>query len=326
MRYGTENIRFCGRWYIRKNANAVTTACGSVAEFGFYGHSAVLECNMDYMKPPYPHLWISVDGGARIETAVDRFLRIYAEEDGVHIVKIILKSSTEMQHRWFEPLEAKLEIIGIEAERMLELPHDTRKIIEFVGDSITEGILVDENNRILPADDFIDDQINRVYQDDVSATYGYLAAQELGCRAAFFAYGGVGITKGGSGGVPKAEDIYQYCFNGSENKAYIPDLIVINYGANDWNVEPELYISGYEKLLKAVRGVHKDTQIVLLSPFKGFFADDLYNFVGNYNKKYNDNIFYINSSGWIPKDPVHPIRENHKKIAEHLVPILKKFI
>ncbi len=326
MLFGTEKIRLTGRWSTLKNGNAVTTACGSMAEFGFCGSSAVLECNTDYMREPYPHLWISVDGGAYIEASVSRYIRINAKEDGRHIVKIILKSSVEMQHRWFEPLEAKLEIIGYNAEDCFELSEDSRKIIEFVGDSITEGILADENNRVVKAENFIDDQVNRVHQDDSMAAYGYRTAELLGCRAAIFAYGGVGITKGGSGGVPKAEEIYRYCINGVENRSYTPDLIVVNYGANDWNISPEIYIAGYEKVLRVIRETHPGTGIVVLCPFKGFFRQELGKFVDEFNKKYNDNVHYINSYGWIPKDPVHPVRENHRVIAEQLAPLLEKFV
>ncbi len=326
MFFGTEKIRLTGRWSTLKNGNTVTTACGSMAEIGFCGSSAVIECNTDYMKEPYPHLWICVDDSAYVEASVSRFIRINAKKDGKHTVKVVLKSSVEMQHRWFEPLEAKLEIIGFNADDYYELPGDSRKLIEFVGDSITEGILIDENNRVLSTETFIDDQINRVHQDDSMAAYGYRTAELLNCRAAVFAYGGVGITKGGSGGVPRAEKIYKYCINNMENNGYTPDLIVTNYGANDWNMEPQIYISGYEKVLKIIRETHPDTQIVVLSPFKGFFREELADFVTAFNKKYNDNVYYINSYGWVPKDPVHPIRENHGVIAGRLAPILDKFL
>lgn len=49
-------------------------------------------------------------------------------------------------------------------------------MIEFVGDSITEGVLIDAECTI-----FTNDQLNRPFEDDVTATYAWLTAEALGC-------------------------------------------------------------------------------------------------------------------------------------------------
>ncbi len=283
MIFSAENIRLTGRWHTAKDGSVVTTACGSAAEFAFCGKSAVIHFNIDYMKHPYPHIWLCVDGGAYTECVIDRFLRVEANTDGEHMVKIVLKSCVEMQHRWFAPLEAKLHIQGVEAESVPPLPCDERPVIEFVGDSITEGILVDEKQRKIEATDFLNDQDNRVYQDDVRGAYAYRTAELLNCRAAIFAYGGVGITKGGSGGVPKAAAIYNYCFDGAECIGYTPDTVVVNYGANDWSQPSEKYLAGYEELLCVIRAKHRDAKIVILNAFSGVFAEKLSLFAGEFN-------------------------------------------
>ena len=36
------------------------------------------------------------------------------------------------------------------------------------------------------------------------------------------------------------------------------------------------------------------------------------------------NIIFINSTGWVPLEPLHPLRDGHRIIAENLVPILKE--
>ena len=75
-------------------------------------------------------------------------------------------------------------------ENPAELPADERKTIEFVGDSITEGVLIDVDFYDKDSD-FISsqDQNNRCYQDDVCATYAWQTAEALNLRPIFMGYG-----------------------------------------------------------------------------------------------------------------------------------------
>ena len=104
-----EAVRLTGRWSrnytdvhdTHKHAQetsrfTTTTAAGSYFELAFEGRSAVLAFDLGLLAQPYPHLWISVDNGARIEVPVDRYLRVEAPEDGVHVVKVVYKGGVEM--------------------------------------------------------------------------------------------------------------------------------------------------------------------------------------------------------------------------------------
>ena len=68
-------MRYTGRWDIGENA-ATTVTPSSMVEIAYYGTEAVLHFNMEMYMHPYPHIWISVDDGAKIETVVDHVLRI----------------------------------------------------------------------------------------------------------------------------------------------------------------------------------------------------------------------------------------------------------
>ena len=136
-----------------------------------------------------------------------------------------------MQPRWFQPLVGRTALLGIEVEERGVLPADDRKIVEFVGDSITEGVLIDADYAEKPA--YTWDQHNRVYQDDVTATYGWLTAEALNLRPVMMGYGAVGATRGGCGGVVKAASAYPFVYDGVPYAGEAPDYIVINHGAND---------------------------------------------------------------------------------------------
>lgn len=315
----SEAIRISGRWDTEGDC-ATTTAPGGMIEVAFKGKAAVLRFNTDMNMYPYPHLWIQVDDGARVETTVDRVIRVEAPNDGNHVIKVVYKSAVEIQHRWYQPLIGKICFLGAEVYGEAGvLPEDNRKIIEFIGDSITEGVLIDAFYRFES-----NDQFNRPVQDDSTATYAYLTALKLGMKPIIMGYGAVGVTKSGCGSVPRAADAYPYNYESSEAVVQDSSIIVINHGANDqWNTE-EAYISGYRELLEVVRKKNPESKIVVLSAFCGVYPEALKKMVEAYNSENNDDIRFIDTKGWIPKEPLHPLRDGHEIIADRLTAELKE--
>lgn len=133
---------------------------------------------------------------------MSEFLRIACQENEEHVAVVLFKGAVEQQSRWYLPQMGYVAFHGYEAEGWGKLPPRNRKIIEFVGDSITEGVLIDAPC----VQGTQDDMLNRVYQDDVTATYAYLAARMLDLEPVFMGYGAVGATHGGCGGVPSAPE------------------------------------------------------------------------------------------------------------------------
>lgn len=101
-------------------------------------------------------------------------------------------------------------------------------------------------------------------------------------------------------------------------------MIVINYGANDASAPAEEYIKAYSGFLSLVREINPSAKIVVLSAFMGVYPKELGEMVEKYNSEQNDDVLFIDSAGWIPKEPVHPLRDGHRVIAEHLSKILKE--
>ncbi len=312
------SIRYTGRWDTN-GENAVTTAPGGMIEIAYSGRAAVLHFDTYMNMHPYPHLWISVDDGAKVEVPVDHVLRIEASQEGEHIIRVIYKSAVEIQHRWYAPLIGKLNFKGAEVDMPAALPADNRRIIEFVGDSITEGVLIDAFYKFEK-----EDQYNRPNQDDSTATYAYLTAMALGMKPVIMGYGAVGSCGSGCGAVPKAGEAYPYNFAGSEYVSNNPDIIVINHGANDRGYSSEKYTEEYTNLLKVVRGINPDAEIVSLSAFCGVYPKELKAAIDEYNVENGDNVHFIDSTGWISPEPLHPFRDGHKIVSEHLTEELKK--
>lgn len=258
--------------------------------------------------------------GARTEATLEKYIRVLAEGDGMHTVTVIYKGAVEMQHRWYEPLIGKIAFMGFEAEGPGELKPNKKKYIEFIGDSITEGVLIDEQCRV----DSDNDQMNRPFQDDVTATYAYLTAQALNLEPLIMGYGAVGLTKGGCGSVPRVYEAYEYCYNGCPASLPEPDYIVINHGANDQGASKEEYLSRYHEFLDLVYEKHPSAEVFVLGAFCGWCHKELKDFIDGYNAEKGRNTVYINTYDWLPPEPFHPGREGHKLAAEKLTDFLKQ--
>lgn len=318
MDYTSKSVRYTGRF--AKLGNTMTaTAAGSVIEIAFKGESILLKFDLEGQSYPYPHLWMQLDGGSWIEAQLDWYLRMNAQNSGTHIAKIVLKSSMEQQERWNMPLVAKLSFVGAEVEGEADLPEDNRKTIELVGDSITEGVLIDADKTPIEPEWYC-----RTFQDDVFATYGYITAQKLNLRSYHMGYGAVGFTHGGCGNVPAVNDAYDYCFAGAPVTYGHPDYILINHGVNDWRSDVNDYLREYEKYLNHLIEIHPNSKIIVLNNFRGVFKEETADLVSSFNNEHGTDVFYIDSSDWVPAEPLHPLRDGHKIIAEHLTEILKE--
>lgn len=317
--YADEKILYTGRWAPVGEA-MTATATGSRFTLCFTGRQAVLYFDTDYNQAPLPHLWVQVDKGARVEVTLDRYIRIAAEGEGPHTVRVILKSMVEAFPRWNEPLTNKISFLGVEAEGLAPLPRPRRrkKTIEFVGDSITEGVLIDMENHPYPVDVY-----NRPWQDDVTATYAWLLAEKLDMEPLMMGYGAVGTTKGGCGGVPKAAEAYPFCFAGAPVTYPHPDYVFINHGTNDWWADSVTFTAGYVALLDAIVAAHPRSQVIAMSPFCGAHEEDLDRLVAEYNERHKTNILFVNGSHWLPVEPIHPLRDGHALAADKLAEVLK---
>ena len=317
-----EKIRYTGRFGLiedRPLPHMKATAPGAYFEFAYRGKVAVLIFEVIRLANPAGRLYLSVDGGAMVESTIDRYVHVTAQKDGYHEVKVIYKSCSETQHRWHHPLIGKCSLEGIEVNELVELPPDDRKTVEFVGDSITEGVLIEEANRYYPYDDD-----NRPFQDDVTGTYAWLTAENLNLRPFVMGYGAVGTTHGGNGGVPAVGEAYPYNFDYSPVTYPSCDYIVINHGANDMN-DHEGFLREYPKLLALVRERNPKSVIIALSAFYGGLEEETKKAVDEFNEQHKDNVILISSKGWVPSEPLHPLRDGHAIIAGHLTEELKKY-
>lgn len=324
--YSHESIRLTGRWDTRDPAVAVATATGSYVEFAFEGKMAVAHFDVLTNTTPRLHLWLQLDGGDMFDAPIDSHLRVIAKQEGRHVCRIIYRGGTEQSNRWFAPLTGKVSFLGVQTEKPIPIPADERPVIEFVGDSITEGVLIDVDFAEGGTPPAYSDQLNRCFQDDVCATYAWQTAEALGLRPVFMGYGAVGVTRSGCGAVPAAPLAYPFNFDGSPITHAPSDVVLINHGANDRGKPVEVYLEKYAELLDVIRAHNPDATVVSLSAFCGAHHAALGEMIARYNAEHGTSVHFIDSDGWISPEPLHPLRDGHTTVASHLIPILAEIL
>lgn len=321
--YTHESVRLTGRWKQYPDC-AVTTAPGAYFEFAFGGDMAVIRFDTAINQTPHLHLWLQIDGGDMTEAALDSYIRIKTRTVGPHICRVIYKSSIEQTGRWYAPLTGAVRFLGVQTDKPLAIQPDPRPVMEFIGDSITEGVLVDTDYCEGTHAAFETDQLNRPYQDDCCATWAWLTAEALNCRPIIMGYGAVGATRSGQGRVPAAADSYPFFFDGEPLEGLpAADVIVINHGGNDRHADPEKYRTGYARLLDLARRRSPKAEVFAVSPFAGAQKETLEALIADYNAANKTRVHFINASDWIPPEPLHPHRDGHSIVAAHLAPLMR---
>lgn len=204
--------------------------------------------------------------------------------------------------------------------------------IEFIGDSITcaygnEGKSKDEHFTPKNENSYL--------------SYAAITARSLNASANIIAWSGIGLTMnyGGQAG-PLIADRYPLTLPYSgvkwDFKNYIPQVVVINLGTNDFSTTPAektKFITEYNNLLTTVRTNYPDAHIFCtIGPMLwGSGLESCYNFinevVSGFNKKGDNKIYFLEfpqqseSNGY--GEDWHPSIKTHQLMADQLTREIK---
>ena len=340
-------VKIIGRTHYYKDALWLALS-GSGVEFSFYGKKAeitVVGDNMALVHANQARIGIFVNGKRVIDDQVSQPLQTYT----------VVESDTEENFtvRIVKLSEAAMSTFGIRGitvdaiKGIKPTPENVHKI-EFIGDSITCGYGVDDENELHPFS---------IDTEDVTKAYAYLAAQELKADYSMVSYSGYGIITGYTEDDQKLTthlipDYYEKVgksegsFDGRldpqavkwDFNRFVPDLIVINLGTNDdsytkddANKQAE-YAEQYVEFLKMVRRNNAHASILCTL---GIMGDRLYPFVeqavSNYTLETGDTHIasmrfdcQLEADGYAAD--FHPSKITHHKAAEKLVGQIKELM
>lgn len=280
---------------------------------------------------------VYVDGVRVVDTLLDKQeVTVTAfEEDKIatHLIRVIKLSESAMSTCGIAKIETDGTIVPTECRD---------KLIEFVGDSITCGYGVDDEDR---------DHHFATGTEDMTRAYAYKTAERLRADYSMVSFSGYGIVSGytatgdkmGHQLVPDYYEKFGFSYGTYLGKyrpqeftwdftLRQPDMVVVNLGTNDMsyvldkNDRREEFIAGYVEFLTVIGKHNPDVPIVCTLGVMGeALCLAVEEAVNRYKKETNakGKITFVSLKDQLPEDGYaadwHPTEKTHEKVAEKLV-------
>lgn len=314
----SEPVGYMGRWF-DKDVNGVackaTFSQGAELYFKVSGTSKVW-LKLHSTASPAPAIAVSVDGSApkRMTTVKEGSLLIAENlSAGEHTFRIIVDGFNEYQEKWTSAMGFVLECPEVENGGTITGLLPTNPVILYYGDSITEGI------NVLGTGSTPD-------SNSASNEYPFIASHLLNAVSYTNGFGASGVTRGGSGGVPKCLDVIDSLYSGmplAETPA--PAAIVINHGHNDPTSDSAAFTEAYTAVLNRLREKYPNTPIFAVSPFAGMHNADIKAVVKALG---DNNVFFVDkpSFSYTTSDGAHPDKNGAKALGTYLAKEIRKCI
>ena len=329
IRADDTRLQYWGRWDQRNAATTgtVTVNTGSTIITRFQGTQITLHFTTTQYSHQFPSFWLQVDEGEWRVVRPAEELRISptALPAGSHTVRLVVKGFREWENRWDTPLVGSVVFRGVTPDagtQLLPAPERPAKLVEFLGDSITEGVLVLNTG---PRETWTREKWPEF--SDGRRSWSYQSALLAGVEPRTVGFGRLGLSINANGGVPPALHSFPFVYSGAPiDKTRLPDAVVINMGTNDGQrVSGEVFGPLYRAYLESVRKTYPLAQILCLRPFNGAHASAI---EGVVRELQDSKIRYVNTTGWIDPekhttDKVHLNLEGNRVAAEKVATILK---
>ena len=332
------NVRPLGRTWPLPEEGLWLAFSGTGAEIAFAGDFCEVVIGGDSRAEDesaandYARIAIELDGKRVADAQIDAPERIFCipAAEGGHVLRIVKLSETAM---------STCVIRSITAEDIRPTVPKAH-LVEFIGDSITCGYGVDDED---PEHNFV------TGTEDATGAYPYLTAQTLDVDYSLVCISGYGIISGYTATAEepviaqRLPDYYEKlgfsygAYRGLEPQSIRwdfnvrqPDLIVINLGTNDdsYCLDDECrqqhYCAAYTDFLCTVRRCNPGAKILCTL---GMMGDRLYPFVERAAAAYtartgDDNIACMHFTPQLEEDgraaDYHPTKRTHRKAAERL--------
>ncbi|RCW49630.1 SGNH/GDSL hydrolase family protein [Paenibacillus prosopidis] len=337
-------VRPIGRTFFLKDTLWLALS-GSGAEFKFRGKRAEITLKGDQValgQTNHARIGIYVNGERVVDDLLNEPLKTYTVFESVSeqdVVIRIFKLSEAMSTAGIHEIRVNA-VDGIQPT-----PGSARKI-EFIGDSITAGYGVDDQ---------VKEHGFSTATEDVTKTYAYKTAAALQADYSIVAYSGHGIISGYTGTDQKVvsqlvPDYYDIIASSGgridgtldvnsqpwDFDKYVPDLIVINLGTNDYSytkddpVKQAEYRDAYVEFLKQVRSHNANAHLMCTL---GIMGDSLFPMVEQAVAAYTNETSDTNIS--VMKFDVqsaadgfaadwHPTEATNSKAADKLIANIKQ--
>lgn len=345
-----ENVKQIGRTELWEDTLWMAFS-GSGAEFQFTGKKAVITFQGDSASLSvgntnnHARIAIYVNGERVVDDMINRaeksYMVVESDTDVECTIQIIKLSETAMSTVGIKRIET-------DADAVIQPVQERDYLIEFIGDSITCGYGVDDEDR---------NHHFSTKTEDVTKTYAYKTAEALNADYSMVAISGYGVISGyTSDGSEKntAQTLPQYYDKlGFSYGQYLsrtpqdcswdfagrePDLIVVNLGTNDDSYtltdgeRQEEFQTAYEAFIEQIRSCNPNARIVCTL---GIMGDRLYPYVEQAVEAYtaqtgDERVAVMKFDTQSASDGYaadwHPTEATHQKAAEKLTAYIESLL
>jgi lysophospholipase L1-like esterase len=314
-----ELVHYYGRWN-RLSDRAITVNTGSHVVAQFSGSAIAARFDIALNAAPNPTLAWRIDQGTWQEGELAATLSLGTGlTSGTHEVFLIVRGFNENQNRWSPPLVSSITFLGFDVTggALQSSTRPVRPTIEFLGDSITEGINVWT---------MVNGQTTPCWRSDGRLAFSSQTAQLLGAEWRQVGFGRQGLLIVGNGGVPVANGSFNFIYANVPRDRWQPDMVVINEGTNDGSANPVAFRTAFTAYVTTIRAAYPNAKIAAMRPFNGSQAVPIQAEVDARVAAGDARVFYIDTTGWLVAadltDGLHPNPQGSAKAAQMLAPAL----
>jgi hypothetical protein len=312
-------VQFYGRWDFT-GGKAITVYSGSHVTARFMGTGVSARLDLSHSQNPVTTVTWQIDGGEWKEGDVKATMQLATGlPAGMHDVVFMARGMEELQNRWNPPVIAALSFTAFDVEGGALVPtaRPNRLKIEFVGDSLTEGV------RVVP--DGSDPQ-----HTNGRLAYPCLTAMAMGAEWRQVGFGHQGVLQAGHGNVPKAADSFNWVYATVPRDSWVADMVVLNQGTNDRDASPTAFSPEFAKYLGIIRAGYPQALIFVLRPFGGYREAEVKTQTMAKIAAGDARMFYVDTTGWLTAadytEGLHPNIMGHQKVTAQLTAELRKHL
>lgn len=259
-----QDFALSGRWFEKEIDGQkawVTLNDGAMIYFEVKGTDVIDVHFLEITALETPYYAYVIDDGEPVRQLITES-RIVLPDDKEHRITVVVDGMTELEDKWNGEIGVAFTGVDCDSGKITGFIPGNKRIL-FIGDSITEGVMA------------LSDEAN---SNGNSATHSFpwYTAKQLNAEPYFIGYGATGIFMTGS--FSRGIDMLDYLSASRPiSKEDIPacDLVVINMGTNDYEIDGETFTQGYSEFLLKLHDRYPQIKIICMIPFLQLHSDDI---------------------------------------------------